>query len=65
MKDAMKGLNSAAPFVRREIGARLNLRYTPQISFVRDTTIAYGAHINKVLSDLDLDSNEENHEENN
>ena len=65
MKDAMKGLNSAAPFVRREIGARLNLRYTPQISFVRDTTIAYGAHINKVLSDLDLESKEENHEEDN
>lgn len=51
---AMKGLNSAASFVRREIGIRLNLRYTPEIHFVADTSIAYGAHINRVLSDLDI-----------
>lgn len=53
-KDAMKGLNSASSFVRREIGSRLNLRYTPQINFVLDTSIAYGAHINKVLNDLNV-----------
>ena len=57
---AMQGLNSAASYVRREIGARLNLRYTPQINFVQDSSIAYGAHINKVINDLDLDGEDEN-----
>lgn len=61
-KAAMQGLNSAAAFVRREVGARLNLRYTPQITFVKDTSIAYGAHINQVLNDLDLDGEDENNQ---
>ena len=59
--DAMKGLNSAASFVRREIGIRLNLRYTPEIHFVKDTSIAYGAHINSVLNDLGANKDEDNH----
>lgn len=59
---AMKGLNSAASYVRREIGIRLNLRYTPEIHFVKDTSIAYGAHINRVLNDLG--SGEKNDESN-
>lgn len=54
VSNAMKGLNSAASFVRREIGIRLNLRYTPEIHFVPDTSIAYGAHINRVINDLDI-----------
>ena len=48
----IKGLNSAAGFVRREIGKRVQLRYTPEFTFVLDDSIEYGAHISKVLSDI-------------
>ncbi len=52
-KDTLQGLNRAAGFVRREIGQRLQLRYTPQFTFEHDKSIAYGAHISKVLSSLE------------
>ena len=46
-KELRRGLKSAAPFVRRELAARLNLRITPELSFVADDSIEYGAHIKK------------------
>lgn len=53
VKDAVKGLNSAAGFVRREIGARMKLRITPEIHFEADDSISYGAHISKLLNDIE------------
>ena len=35
--------------MRREIGKRLNLRQTPEFSFVLDDSIEHGAHINEIL----------------
>lgn len=60
-KDTLKGLKSAGGFMRRELGARLNLRHTPQLDFVLDDSIAYGAHIFDILSKLDIpeDSDED------
>ena len=54
-KDAIKGLTAAAGFVRREIGSRIKLRCVPEFSFVIDTTIEYGAHINQLLNDINKD----------
>ena len=54
-KDAIKGLTAAAGFIRREIGSRIKLRCVPEFSFVIDTTIEYGAHINQLLSDISKD----------
>ena len=50
--DALKGLNSASGFVRREVGHRLKLRATPEISFKLDHSIEHGAHINELLKGL-------------
>ena len=47
--DAMKGLKSAAGFLRRELGRALQLRYTPELQFIADDSIQYGAHILEVL----------------
>ena len=38
-------LKSGAGFIRRELGHRLSLRYTPELLFVRDQNIAYGVHV--------------------
>lgn len=51
-KDGIAALKSAGGFIRKEIGHRLNLRNTPEFSFVLDDSIAYGAHINEILRDL-------------
>ena len=60
--DTLKGLKSAAGFLRHELGARLNLRHTPQLQFVPDDSIAYGAHIFDLLSKLDIP--EDKHDDN-
>ena len=51
-KDGFAALKSAAGFIRKEIGHRLNLRNTPEFTFVEDDSIAYGAHINEILRGL-------------
>ena len=45
-------LKSGAGFIRRELGHRLSLRYTPELLFVRDQNIAYGVHVASVLRDI-------------
>ena len=49
---ALAALKSASGFIRREIGHRLNLRNTPEFTFVLDDSIEYGAHINEILKEL-------------
>ena len=45
----LKGLKSASGYLRRELGRTLNLRNTPELSFVRDDSIDKGAHILDML----------------
>lgn len=55
-KNCIKALKAAAGFIRREVGNRINLRCVPEFSFELDTTIEYGAHINKLLNDISKDN---------
>jgi ribosome-binding factor A len=48
-REVLKGLKSAAGFLRRDLGAKLQLRYTPELIFESDTNIEYAAHINELL----------------
>ena len=50
-QDVIKGLKSAAGYLRRELGAAIKLRYTPELQFVADDSIEYGAHILEMLRD--------------
>ena len=52
--DVMKGLKSAAGYLRRELGAALQLRYTPQLQFMADDSIEQGAHILEMLRDPNM-----------
>ena len=45
VKEVVKGLRSAGGYLRRELGRALSLRYTPELQFIADDSIAYGAHI--------------------
>jgi ribosome-binding factor A len=49
---SMKGLESARGYIRRELARRINLRYTPEISFEFDPSIEYAIHIGEVLQSL-------------
>lgn len=48
-KEVQKGLKSASGWLRRELGHNLDLRYTPELSFVLDDSIDKGAHILELL----------------
>ena len=42
-KDVIRGLKSAAGYLRRELGANMSLRYTPELQFIADDSIEYVA----------------------
>ncbi len=50
--EAMKGLRSAGGWLRRELGQKLQLRYTPELVFELDDSLKYGAHMYDLLSRL-------------
>lgn len=56
VKSSLEGLSSALGFIRREIGQRVRLRFTPEISFALDTSLDYGDHIQKLLLQVEGDS---------
>ncbi len=49
-KEAVVGLKSAAGYMRRELGAALDLRHTPELRFVADDSIEYSANIATTLN---------------
>ena len=51
-KDAITGLKSAEGYIRRQLAKELNLRNTPQIQVVLDTSIEYGAAMSKLISEV-------------
>ena len=60
VKDVIRGLKSAGGYLRRELGRALSLRYTPELVFQADDSIDRGAHILKILNDIE--SREGNHD---
>ena len=62
-KELKKGLKSASGYLRREIGNRLTLRYTPELIFELDPSLARGAHISKLLNELEKNSGSSENEE--
>ena len=54
VNQVLKGLKSASGYLRRELGRALNLRNTPELTFVRDDSIDQGAHILDMLRNPDI-----------
>ena len=48
-KELRAGFKSASGFLRGQMAQQLNLRITPELNFVYDESIAYGAKINAIL----------------
>lgn len=51
-EETLEGLKKSAGFIRGELAQRINLRYTPEISFVIDDSLEYGAKIDNILKDI-------------
>ena len=61
-EDTLKGLRSAEGYIRRQLAHELNLRNTPEITFIMDQSIAYGVSMSKLIDevtrDMDMEDNE-------
>ena len=57
-KEFKRGLKSASGWLRKELASSMNLRYTPELVFELDHSIEYGAHINELISSLDIRQDE-------
>ena len=51
-EDALKGLKSAAGYLRRELSRQLQLRHTPEIQWALDDSITYGARMLELINSL-------------
>ena len=58
-KEFRRGLKSASGWLRKELARSMSLRYTPELVFELDHSIEYGAHINELISSLDIRQDEE------
>ena len=56
-KEAVKGLKSAAGYMRRELGYALSLRHTPELRFVADDSIEYSAGIAATINRIKTEEN--------
>lgn len=52
-RDIAKGLDSASGYIRSELAARLNLRVTPKLSFVKDNTAERAMRISDILKNIE------------
>jgi len=51
-ESSVKGLDSAKGYVRRELGRRIRLRYTPEITFQFDPSVEYAIHMEEVIQSI-------------
>jgi len=58
-RETEKGLKSSVPYIRRELGKRLRMRYVPDIIFRFDSSLEYGSRIESLLREIETDSSDD------
>ncbi len=61
-KEVKMGLRSSAGFIRGQVSKNLNLRITPELTFIEDGSIEYGAKISKILEGITFTDEEDSSE---
>lgn len=51
-KDTLEGLKSAAGYIRNQLAKEVNLRNTPEITFIMDQSIEYGVNMSKLIDEV-------------
>lgn len=60
LQKTIDGLKSSAGFIRHELARTVNLRNTPEIEFIPDSSIAYGVHMSQLIDEVNHKEEEEN-----
>ncbi len=48
----LEALTGASPFIRSKLAERIDIRHTPELKFIYDTSIEYGEHIEKIIDQI-------------
>lgn len=59
-EETRKGLKSAASFMRGQLAKTLNLRNTPELTFIIDNSIEYGVHMSHLIDEVNKNLPREN-----
>lgn len=51
-EETIKGLRSAEGYIRHELAREVNLRNTPELTFILDNSISYGAEMSKRIDEV-------------
>lgn len=63
--DTLEGLKSAEGYIRNQLARTINLRNTPQITFIMDQSIAYGVNMSKLIDEVNKDMKSSGEEDEN
>jgi ribosome-binding factor A len=50
--DTLAGLKSAEGFIKSQLARTINMRNTPEINFILDESIAYGAKMSQIIDEM-------------
>ena len=53
----LEALNGAASFIRSKLAERVEIRHTPELKFIYDTSIEYGNHIEEIIDSINKEEN--------
>ena len=56
-KSTLEALNGAASFIRGKLAERVEVRRTPELKFIYDTSIEYGNHIEEIIDNINKEEN--------
>lgn len=56
-KEIQESLMKAQSFIRGQLSKKVDIRHTPELIFIYDTSIAYGEHIDKIIDKIKEDKN--------
>ena len=62
-KDVAKGLRQASGYMRTQLAKTLNLRMTPELTFIEDASVEHGARIAKILENIEFHDQEPSEDE--
>ena len=52
INDTKEALEKASSFIRTKLASRIEIRHTPELKFIYDTSIAYGEHIDELIEKI-------------
>jgi len=52
LEETKEALEKASSFIRSKLASRIDIRHTPELKFIYDTSIAYGEHIDEIIEKI-------------